>query len=380
MRSLTQTISSPRRRRPRPRGGKLPSYKPLKVYRDPNEAIMAYNYGDVGLHAPILVRVAREVNGETLHRTIETTVGRIIYNEPIPQDLGYVDRTDPEHMFDLEVSFKVGKKQLGKIIDRCIKKHGFTVATEVLDNVKALGYKYSTIGAITISIADMTVPEEKKTLISATEKKVIAIEKYKRGFITEDERYRLAVSEWEKTTKDVTSALQNCLDEFNPIYMMADSGARGSMAQIRQLAGMRGLIANTAGKTIEIPIKANYREGLSVLEYFISSRGARKGLADTALRTADSGYLTRRLVDVSQDVIIRGRTAARPDGIMARAVFDKGQEVQSLGEASTAATRPSPSCRPRPARCCSIPTICSCPTMPRCSRSTALRKSRSAVS
>ena len=314
-------------------GGKIPSYKPLKVYRDPNEAIMAYNYGDVGLHAPILVRVAREVNGETLHRTIETTVGRIIYNEPIPQDLGYVDRTDPEHMFDLEVSFKVGKKQLGKIIDRCIEKHGFTVATEVLDNVKALGYKYSTIGAITISIADMTVPEEKKTLISATEKKVIAIEKkYKRGFITEDERYRLAVSEWEKTTKDVTSALQNCLDEFNPIYMMADSGARGSMAQIRQLAGMRGLIANTAGKTIEIPIKANYREGLSVLEYFISSRGARKGLADTALRTADSGYLTRRLVDVSQDVIIREEDCGTTDGIMARAVFDKGQEVQSLGE------------------------------------------------
>ena len=313
--------------------GKLPRYKPLKVYRDPNEAIMAYNYGDVGLHAPILVRVAREVNGETLHRTIETTVGRIIYNEPIPQDLGYVDRTDPEHMFDLEVSFKVGKKQLGKIIDRCIEKHGFTVATEVLDNVKALGYKYSTIGAITISIADMTVPEEKKTLISATEKKVIAIEKkYKRGFITEDERYRLAVSEWEKTTKDVTSALQNCLDEFNPIYMMADSGARGSMAQIRQLAGMRGLIANTAGKTIEIPIKANYREGLSVLEYFISSRGARKGLADTALRTADSGYLTRRLVDVSQDVIIREEDCGTTDGIMARAVFDKGQEVQSLGE------------------------------------------------
>ena len=310
-----------------------PSYKPLKVYRDPNEAIMAYNYGDVGLHAPILVRVAREVDGELLHRTIETTVGRIIYNEPIPQDLGYVDRTDPEHMFDLEVSFKVGKKQLGKIIDRCIEKHGFTVATEVLDNVKALGYKYSTIGAITISIADMTVPDEKKTLIAATEKKVISIEKqYKRGFITEDERYRLAVSEWEKTTKDVTSALQNCLDEFNPIYMMADSGARGSMAQIRQLAGMRGLIANTAGKTIEIPIKANYREGLSVLEYFISSRGARKGLADTALRTADSGYLTRRLVDVSQDVIIREPDCGTTDGIMARAVFDKGQEVQSLGE------------------------------------------------
>ena len=317
-------------------GGKIPSYKPLKVYRDPNEAIMAYNYGDVGLHAPILVRVAREVNGETLHRTIETTVGRIIYNEPIPQDLGYVDRTDPEHMFDLEVSFKVGKKQLGKIIDRCIDKHGFTVATEVLDNVKALGYKYSTIGAITISIADMTVPEEKKTLISATEKKVIAIEKkYKRGFITEDERYRLAVSEWEKTTKDVTSALQNCLDEFNPIYMMADSGARGSMAQIRQLAGMRGLIANTAGKTIEIPIKANYREGLSVLEYFISSRGARKGLADTALRTADSGYLTRRLVDVSQDVIVRSDDCGTHEGIVVYDITDSGRVIESLAERLT---------------------------------------------
>ena len=321
-------------------GSKLPSYKPLKVYRDPNEAIMAYNYGDVGLHAPILVRVAREVNGETLHRTIETTVGRIIYNEPIPQDLGYVDRTDPEHMFDLEVSFKVGKKQLGKIIDRCIEKHGFTVATEVLDNVKALGYKYSTIGAITISIADMTVPEEKKTLISATEKKVIAIEKkYKRGFITEDERYRLAVSEWEKTTKDVTAALQNCLDEFNPIYMMADSGARGSMAQIRQLAGMRGLIANTAGKTIEIPIKANYREGLSVLEYFISSRGARKGLADTALRTADSGYLTRRMVDVSQELIIREIDCAegkdKIPGMSVKAFMDGKETIEGLKDRIT---------------------------------------------
>ena len=314
-------------------GGRKPEYKPVKLYRDPEEAIVSYNYGDIGLHAPILVRVSREVDGEVLHRVIRTTVGRIIFNEPIPQDLGYVDRTDPEHMFDHEISFKVGKKQLGKIIDRCIEKHGFTVATEVLDNVKALGYKYSTIGAITISIADMTVPEAKKELIAATEKKVINIEKkYKRGFITEDERYRLAVSEWEQTTKDVTAALQDCLDEFNPIYMMADSGARGSMAQIRQLAGMRGLIANTAGKTIEIPIKSNYREGLSVLEYFISSRGARKGLADTALRTADSGYLTRRLVDVSQDVIIREDDCGTTEGIMAHTVYDKGQEVQSLAE------------------------------------------------
>ena len=236
-------------------------------------------------------------------------------------------------MFDLEVSFKVGKKQLGKIIDRCIEKHGFTVATEVLDNVKALGYKYSTIGAITISIADMTVPEEKKTLISATEKKVIAIEKkYKRGFITEDERYRLAVSEWEKTTKDVTAALQNCLDEFNPIYMMADSGARGSMKQIRQLTGMRGLMANTAGKTIEIPIKANFREGLSVLEYFTSSRGARKGLADTALRTADSGYLTRRMVDVCQDVIIREADCGVEKGIVVSEISEGGQVIEKFSE------------------------------------------------
>ena len=314
-------------------GTKLPEYLPTHTFRDTNEAIMAYQYGEVGLHAPIRVRMQREVDGQMLSKLVTTTVGRIIFNEPIPQDLGYVDRNDPEKMFDLEISFKVGKKQLGKIIDRCIEKHGFTIATEVLDNVKALGYKFSTIGAITISIADMTVPEAKKELISATEKKVIDIEKkFKRGFITDDERYRLTVSEWEQTTKDVTAALQDCLDEFNPIYMMADSGARGSMAQIRQLAGMRGLIANTAGKTIEIPIKANYREGLSVLEYFTSSRGARKGLADTALRTADSGYLTRRLVDVSQNVIIREPDCGTTDGIMARAIYDKGQLVQPLSE------------------------------------------------
>ena len=305
----------------------------FKYYHDEDEAMMAYADGMIAMHDPIKVWKELEIDGKKEHRIIDATVGRLIINDAIPQNLGFKKRETVDDLFPLEIDFVVGKKQLGKIIDRCIEKHGFTVATEVLDNVKALGYKYSTIGAITISIADMTVPDEKKTLIAATEKKVISIEKqYKRGFITEDERYRLAVSEWEKTTKDVTTALQDCLDEFNPIYMMADSGARGSMAQIRQLAGMRGLIANTAGKTIEIPIKANYREGLSVLEYFISSRGARKGLADTALRTADSGYLTRRLVDVSQDVIIREPDCGTTDGIMARAVFDKGQEVQSLGE------------------------------------------------
>ncbi len=304
-----------------------------KAFSSPNEALMAYNEGVVGIHSPIRVRVTKTINGEVRQKIINTTVGRIIFNEPIPQDLGYVDRTDPEHMFDYEIGFRVGKKQLGDIIDRCITKYGFTISAEVLDNIKALGYKYSTQGAITISIADMTVPGEKKQLIEATEKKVLDIERqFRRGFITDDERYRLVVAEWEKTTKDVTNALQNCLDEFNPIYMMANSGARGSMNQIRQLAGMRGLMANAAGKTIEIPIKANFREGLSVLEYFVSSRGARKGLTDTALRTADSGYLTRRLVDVSQDVIIREDDCGTHDGIVVSAVYDKGQVIQSFGD------------------------------------------------
>ena len=313
--------------------GKTPAtYSPVLCYRDSNEAIMAYNEGFIGLHAPIRLRVTKTIDGVERKAIITTTVGRIIYNEPIPQDLGYVDRTDPEHMFDHEISFQVGKKQLGNIIDRCIKKHGFTISAEVLDNVKAMGYKYSTKAAITISIFDMTVPEAKRNLITDAEKQVIQIEKqFKRGFITDDERYRLVVSQWEQTTKDVTAALQENLDRYNPIYMMADSGARGSMAQIRQLAGMRGLIANTSGKTIEIPIKANYREGLTVLEYFTSSRGARKGLADTALRTADSGYLTRRMVDVSQDVIIREDDCGTTDGVWASAVFDRGQEVQSFG-------------------------------------------------
>ncbi|MCD8099378.1 MAG: DNA-directed RNA polymerase subunit beta' [Oscillospiraceae bacterium] len=320
--------------------GKTPaSYKPLHIYSTVNEAIMAYSEGGIGLHAPILVRVTKNFGEGNESRIIEATVGRIIYNEPIPQDLGFVDRTNPETKFDYEVGGgsssigKVGKKQLGKIIDRCIDKYGFTIATEVLDNIKALGYKYSTIGAITISIADMAVPEAKATLISETEQTVLGIEhQYRRGFITNDERYRLVVSEWEKTTKNVTDALQHNLDEFNPIFMMADSGARGSMAQIRQLAGMRGLMANTSGKTIEIPVKSNFREGLSVLEYFISSRGARKGLTDTALRTADSGYLTRRLVDVSQDVIIREPDCGTEDGTWATTVYDKGQPVQSLAE------------------------------------------------
>ena len=310
------------------------SYRSLLCYRDANEAIMAYNEGAVGLHAPIRLRVAKTIDGVEVKRVIDTTVGRIIFNEPIPQDLGYVDRSDPEHAFDHEISFQVGKKQLGNIIDRCIQKYGFTISAEVLDSIKALGYKYSTKAAITISVADMTVPSAKNEMIQETEQEVVNIERqYRRGFITDDERYRLVVSEWEQTTKKVTDALSSCLDEFNPIYMMANSGARGSMNQIRQLAGMRGLMANTAGKTIEIPIKSNFREGLSVLEYFISTRGARKGMADTALRTADSGYLTRRMVDVCQEVIVREKDCGTTDGVWASAVYDRGQMVESFGTA-----------------------------------------------
>ena len=314
--------------------GKKPAqFRPKLNYSSVEEAIAAYADGSVGLHAPIRVRYGKEVDGRMEYRIIDATVGRLIYNEPIPQDLGFVDRTVPGHEFDLEVDFLVDKKQLGKIIDRCIRVHGFTIATEMLDRIKALGYKYSTKGAISVSIADMVVPEIKYELVREAEKKVVEIEQfYRRGFITNDERYRLVVQQWEKTTADVTGALQGNLDEFNPIYMMADSGARGSMAQIRQLAGMRGLMADTAGRTIEIPVKANFREGLSVLEYFISSRGARKGMTDTALRTADSGYLTRRMVDVSQDVIIREHECGTKKGIWVGAVYDKnGDIVDSFG-------------------------------------------------
>ena len=314
-------------------GKAIAKFRPVHSYSSPEEAIAAYADGAVGLHAPIRVRYGKEVDGRMEYRIIDATVGRLIYNEPIPQDLGFVDRTQPGHEFDLEVSFLVGKKQLGKIIDKCIRKHGFTIATEMLDRIKSLGYKYSTKGAISVSIADMVVPAIKYELVKQAEGKVVEIENYYRqGFITNDERYRLVVQQWEKTTADVTGALQGNLDEFNPIYMMADSGARGSMAQIRQLAGMRGLMADTAGRTIEIPVKANFREGLSVLEYFISSRGARKGMTDTALRTADSGYLTRRMVDVSQDVIIREHNCGTTHGIWVGAVYDKnGDIVDSFG-------------------------------------------------
>ena len=311
----------------------------LNIYRDEDEAMLAFKDHLIGTHQPIRVRVEKELPDGTMgHKIVDTTIGRIVFNHNIPQDLGFVERVDEngnptEHYFDYEITFTCGKKQLGKIVDRTIKKHGFTVAAEVLDNIKSTGYHNSTIAAITISIADMTIPDEKYTLIAETEQRVVDIEdQFKMGFMTENERYRAVVAEWEKTTADVTDALQKNMDRYNPIFMMADSGARGSMKQIRQLTGMRGLMANTAGKTIEIPIKANFREGLSVLEYFISSRGARKGLADTALRTADSGYLTRRMVDVCQDVIIRSDDCGADRGIIASEISENGQVIEKFSE------------------------------------------------
>ena len=302
-------------------------------FADRDEAMLAYDAGVVTLHSPIKVRLSKEVDGVTKYKLVSTTVGRLIYNEAIPQDLGFVDRSDPEQMFEPEINFVVGKKQLGKIIDRCISKHGFTVSAGMLDAIKDLGYHYSTIGSLTVAIADMTVPHKKYELIGETEKEIVKIDRqYRRGLITNDERYRLSVEAWDDTTKKVTNALQESMDRYNPIFMMADSGARGSMAQIRQLAGMRGLMADTSGRTIEIPIKSNFREGLSVLEYFISSRGARKGMADTALRTADSGYLTRRLVDVSQEVIIREDDCGTDDGIEVSEIEEHGQVIETFAE------------------------------------------------
>ena len=304
----------------------------LHSFTGVNEAMVAYDEHAVDMHEPIRVYLEREIDGVMHRGMIDATVGRLIFNEPLPQDLGFRDRSDGD-LLALEIQEKVGKKMLGKIIDRCIRVHGFTIATEMLDKVKALGYKYSTKGSITVSIADMAIPERKYELIHEAEREVVKIDRqYKRGFITNDERYRLTVKEWENTIKLVTDALQSNLDTFNPIFMMADSGARGSMNQIRQLAGMRGLMADTSGRTIEIPIKANFREGLSVLEYFISSRGARKGLTDTALRTADSGYLTRRLVDVSQEVIIREDDCGTTKGSWKSEIVEKGQTIATFGE------------------------------------------------
>ena len=305
-----------------------------KIFASPDEAMLAYDDGVVGIHAPIKVRMTRVIGGQTVSRVVDATVGRLIFNARIPQDLGFVERND-ENLLDLEIMFTCGKKELGKIIDRCIRVHDFNKTAEVLDSIKAMGYKYSTKGALTVAVADMLVPDEKQLMVQESEKKVAQIDrKYKRGFITDDERYRLVVHEWEETTKKVAAKLQDNMkkERYNPIHMMAESGARGSINQIRQLAGMRGLMASTSGKTIEIPIKSNFREGLSVLEYFISARGARKGMADTALRTADSGYLTRRLVDVSQDVIIRENDCGATKGIWVEDIKEGNQTIEPFNE------------------------------------------------
>ena len=307
-----------------------------KCFRDVSEAIMAYDAGAIGLHSKIKIRMTREVEGELRSQLYETTLGRVIFNDPIPQDLGFVDRSDPENAFKLEVEFLVNKKMLGKIIDKCIKVHGTAVTAEMLDRIKAQGYKYSTQSGITVAVCDATIPPKKAEFLAEAEEKVDKINaNFQRGFISNGERSRHVIKVWEDCTKKVSSELTANLDHYNPIYMMVDSGARGSDSQLRQLAGMRGLIANTAGRTIEVPIRANYREGLNVLEYFISSRGARKGLADTALRTADSGYLTRRLVDVSQDVIIREEDCHCTDGLEIYDIKDGNEMIEGLTERLT---------------------------------------------
>ena len=302
-------------------------------FKDEEEALLAYQNGDLGLHAKVKIRMKREIDGEEKTKTIETTVGKVIFNEVIPQDLGFVDRTDPEKEFDLEIGFPVMKKNLGSIIAKCIDKHGLNVTAELLDNIKSLGYKYSTKGAITVSVSDVAVPPAKKEILANSERQVEEIAKqYKRGLITDDERYSSIIKVWEKATNDVTDAMVANFDELNPIYMMAHSGARGDMGQLRQIAGMRGLMANTSGKAVEIPIKACFREGLDALEYFVSSHGARKGLADIAIRTADSGYLTRRLVDVSQDIIVREEDCGTESYIEVEDIKDGNQIIETLHE------------------------------------------------
>ncbi len=307
-----------------------------KVFTGFDEAVMAYDEGYIGLHSKIKVRMTKEIDGEVRSKLIDTTLGKIIFNNPIPQDLGFVDRSDPENAFKLEVDFLVNKKTLGQIIDKCIKVHGVTIASEMLDKIKAQGYKYSTKSGITVAVCDATIPPQKQELLHKAEERVDAITaNYKMGLMSNSERSKSVIKVWEECTNKVAQGLKDNLGKENPIYMMVDSGARGSESQLRQLAGMRGLIANTAGKTIEVPIRANYREGLNVLEYFISSRGARKGLADTALRTADSGYLTRRLVDVSQDVIIREEDCHCHDGIEVYDITEGKEMIETLKERLT---------------------------------------------
>ena len=306
-------------------------------YSSPEEAVMAYQTGKIGLQDEIIVRRSVKVEGETICGRVRTSVGKIIFNEAIPQDLGFTERKEKEDYLKYEIDKLVGKKDLQKIVGACFKRHGASCAADVLDKIKALGFKYSTIGAITTSVFDMHMPKDKPAILKEAEGHVLNVENlYKKGFITDDERYKKVVSIWKKATDDVTDKLKETLDEFNPILMMANSGARGSIDQIKQLAGMRGLMTDPNGKTIEIPVKSCFREGLSVLEYFISSHGGRKGLADTALKTADSGYLTRRLVDVSQEVIVKeddcfAELGEAPKGIKVSAIKgSRGEIIENL--------------------------------------------------
>jgi len=302
-----------------------------KCFRDFNEVVMAYDAGIIGMHAPIKVRVTKVIDGEEISGIIDATYGRLIFNQAIPQDLGYVDRSDPKHALDLEIAFTCGKKQLGEIVDRCIKIHGANITAEVLDNIKAMGYKYSTQASISISIKDVDVPEAKYDIVEQAEKNVEIIHNhFIRGELTENERYRAVIGIWDQATKDVVSAIQSGFDRYNPIKMMADSGARGNTTQMRQLAGMRGLMTTATGRTIELPVKSNFREGLNILEYFIAARSARKALSDTALRTADSGYLTRRLVDVAQDVIIREENCGTDKGMIVTEIKEGNEVIEKL--------------------------------------------------
>ncbi len=304
-----------------------------KYFKSPEEAVVAHENGALGVHAKIHVRMEREVDGELKHKFVETTVGRIIYNQGIPQDLGFVDRTDPEHMFDFEINFTVDKKALGPIIAKSINVHGLSETAELLDYIKETGFKYSTKGAITVSVSDVKVPEAKQAILADADKQIDVIRKqYRRGLITEQERYGATIKVWEDATKQVGEEMKKNFDDLNPIYMMAQSGARGNMNQLRQIAGMRGLMAGTTGKAIEIPIKSSFLEGQDALEYFVSSHQARKGLADTALRTADSGYLTRRLVDVSQDIIVREEDCGSNEGTYVYTIKDGNQVIEKLQE------------------------------------------------
>ena len=312
-----------------------------KYFKSVNEAILAYENKVITLQSRIHVRCTRKLaDGRELTGTVESTLGRFLFNEILPQDLGYVDRSIPGNELLLEVDFLVGKKQLKQILEKVINTHGATKTAEVLDSIKAMGYKYSTRAAMTVSISDMTVPPQKPEMIQNAQNIVDKITKnYKRGLITEEERYKEVVETWKKTDDELTKALLNGLDKYNNIFMMADSGARGSDKQIKQLAGMRGLMADTTGHTIELPIKSNFREGLDVLEYFMSAHGARKGMSDTALRTADSGYLTRRMVDVSQELIVRETDCCenRPEisGMYVKGFMDGKEEIENLQERIT---------------------------------------------